>query len=324
MKQESNKEEIQVEKNLKKINIDFENLHIGKITKKLEGILPYKYSNILVYAFIGKSGSGKSFRAQKIAFENNIETIIDDGLLIKHNRVLAGTSAKRAKTKVNTIKKALFMFKEEQTEIRDAFKREKVKSVLILGTSDGMVEKIQTNLGLPTISKKIYIEDIATKEEIEKAIYIRRTEGKHIVPVPTFEIKKDFSGIIMYPFRRFSNKKHKRNRFEIDDLPDKTIIRPTFSYLGKFTIKDKFFRDIIKIESKKIKGISAVHNIIIEKDEAREEMMVSLELVIFYGFNIFEVVKSFNEAIRKIIERTTAVNNIYIDIKVSDINISGK
>ena len=41
MKQESNKEEIQVEKNLKKINIDFENLHIGKITKKLEGILPY-------------------------------------------------------------------------------------------------------------------------------------------------------------------------------------------------------------------------------------------------------------------------------------------
>ena len=53
-------------------------------------------------------------------------------------------------------------------------------------------------------------------------------------------------------------------------------------------------------------------------------MMVSLELVIFYGFNIFEVVKSFNEAIRKIIERTTAVNNIYVDIKISDINISEK
>ena len=47
-----------------------------------------------VYAFVGPSGTGKSYRAQLVASENNIHYIIDDGLLIDENEVLAGTSAK--------------------------------------------------------------------------------------------------------------------------------------------------------------------------------------------------------------------------------------
>ena len=42
------------------------------------------------------------------------------------------------------------------------------------------------------IEKIIYIKDVSTKEEMEEAVRIRRTEGKHIVPVPTFEIKKEY------------------------------------------------------------------------------------------------------------------------------------
>ena len=47
-----------------------------------------------VLAFVGPSGTGKSYRAQLVARENNIHYIIDDGLLINENEVLAGTSAK--------------------------------------------------------------------------------------------------------------------------------------------------------------------------------------------------------------------------------------
>ena len=46
-----------------------------------------------VLAFVGPSGTGKSYRAQLVARENNIHYIIDDGLLINENEVLAGTSA---------------------------------------------------------------------------------------------------------------------------------------------------------------------------------------------------------------------------------------
>ena len=50
------------------------------------------FENIKVYAFVGPSGTGKSYRAQMVASERNIEDvhfIIDDGLLINDNRVVS-------------------------------------------------------------------------------------------------------------------------------------------------------------------------------------------------------------------------------------------
>ena len=65
-------------------------------------------SKTRVYAFVGPSGTGKSYRAQMVANENNIHYIIDDGLLVKDNDVVAGNSAKKAPTKIETVKKSNF------------------------------------------------------------------------------------------------------------------------------------------------------------------------------------------------------------------------
>ena len=56
-----------------------------------------------------------------------------------------------------------------------------------------MIAKIRESLDLPELTKTIYINEVATEEEMEKARNIRVTQGKHVIPVPTFEIKKDFS-----------------------------------------------------------------------------------------------------------------------------------
>ena len=146
-----------------------------------------------VLAFVGPSGTGKSYRAQLVARENNIHYIIDDGLLINENEVLAGTSAKKAPTKIETVKHALFIEEKEQADMKKAFKKYKPDSLLILGTSDKMIQKIIESLDLPPLEKTIYINEVATEEEMEKARNIRVTQGKHVIPVPTFEIKKDFS-----------------------------------------------------------------------------------------------------------------------------------
>ena len=69
-----------------------------------------------VYAFVGPSGTGKSYRAQMVANENNIHYIIDDGLLINENDVVAGNSAKKAPTKVETVKKAIFIDEKDRKE----------------------------------------------------------------------------------------------------------------------------------------------------------------------------------------------------------------
>ena len=178
----------------------------GAILKDLKEKMPFQMGKIKVYSFVGPSGTGKSYRAQMVASERNIEFIIDDGLLINNNQVIAGESAKKAPTKIETVKHALFYTEEEKQEIVKALKKYKPQSILLLGTSDGMVDKIAANLGLPEISERIYITDVATEQEMQTARKIRVTEGKHVIPVPTFEIKKDFSGFLLDPLQIFKSK----------------------------------------------------------------------------------------------------------------------
>ena len=121
-----------------------------------------------VYALIGKSGTGKSFQAVNLCRELNIESIIDDGLFICRNKVMAGISAKRQPTKVGAVKTALFTKDGHMEEVKGSIKRIRPSSVLVIGTSDGMVDKIVKRLDLPRIIKRIYIEDITT--EAERAI----------------------------------------------------------------------------------------------------------------------------------------------------------
>ena len=209
---------------------------------------------IKTYAFIGPSGTGKSYRAQYVAGQRDINYIIDDGLLIKDSQVIAGVSAKKALTKIETVKNALFINDEQKEEIQKAIRKYRPNSILILGTSDGMVDKIAENLELPQISERIYINEVATQEEMDTARKMRVTEGKHVIPVPTFEIKKDFSGFLLDPLQIFKSK----GKDEKPYIAEKSIIRPTFSYLGKFTISDSVFKDIIVTVAKKVDGVYRV------------------------------------------------------------------
>ena len=78
---------------------------------------------IKTYAFIGPSGTGKSYRAQYVAGQRDIKYVIDDGLLIKENQVIAGISAKKAPTKIETVKNALFLTEDKKVEIQKAIKK---------------------------------------------------------------------------------------------------------------------------------------------------------------------------------------------------------
>ena len=268
-------------------------------------------------------GTGKSYRAQKIAYDNNIETIIDDGLLIKGSRVIEGVSAKTAKTKVQTVKAALFSTEKEQERIRNSIKKERIKSILILGTSDEMVKRIQENLRLPKIEKTIYIQDVSTKEEMEEAVRIRRTEGKHIVPVPTFEIKKDFSGILLDPFqilKRGKKKDKKKNKKENAGV-ERSVIRPAFSYFGKYTIKDKVFKDIIRLVCDRIKGITEISTIRIDKAQNSNDIEISMNMEIAYGYNISEMAEEMKIQSKKELEYMTSVNISMVNVKIVKIEV---
>lgn len=272
---------------------------------------------IKTYAFIGPSGTGKSYRAQYVASQRDIKYVIDDGLLIKENQVIAGISAKKAPTKIETVKNALFLTEDKKVEIQKAIKKYRPDSILILGTSDGMVDKIANNLGLPPISERIYINEVATQEEMDTARRIRVTQGKHVIPVPTFEIKKDFSGYLLDPLQIFKSKGKNAEPY----IAEKSIIRPTFSYLGNFTISDSVFKDIIVTVAKKVDGIFKVMKIRVDKTQ-NDTAGVSLyvEVSVEYGANMMETLRVFKKETRREVENLTAMYISEVDIVAKEIH----
>ena len=186
-----------------------------------------------------------------------------------------------------------------------------------------MVKRIQENLKIPKIEKTIYIQDVSTKEEMEEAVRIRRTEGKHIVPVPTFEIKKDFSGILLDPFqilKRGKKKDKKKNKKENAGV-ERSVIRPAFSYFGKYTIKDKVFKDIIRLVCDRIQGITEISTIRIDKAQNSNDVEISMNMEIAYGYNIEEMAEEMKKQSKKELEYMTSVNISMVNVKIVKIEV---
>lgn len=301
---------------LQEIHDNIKNIASG-INEKIHNKIEEK--KIKVYAFVGPSGTGKSYRAQMVAASRDIEYIIDDGLLISGNSVIAGTSAKKAPTKIETVKNALFQDELKSLEIQEILKKRKAKSILILGTSDGMVQKIAKNLELPEISETIYIKDVATKDEMETARRIRVTEGKHVIPVPTLEIKKDFSGYLLDPLQIFKS----TGKDSAPYIAEKSLIRPTFSYMGNFTISDTAIKQIIEIALQKIKGVYKLHRAIVRRQEGGygDGVYIYIEIIIEFGYNLLEISETVKNRVRKEVENLTAMNVLKMEIMVKNIHL---
>ena len=196
------------------------------------------FNNITVFALVGPSGTGKSFRAKLLADKHGLEAIIDDGLLIQNDKILAGQSAKREKTYMGAVRVALFDDKGHRDQVAKVLQKMHIKKILILGTSEKMVQKIAMRLQLPAPSKIIKIEDIATKEEIEKAQRNRLIEGKHVIPVPALEIKHNYPKIFYDRVRIALKGGKKKTAGETGKVYEKTVVRPEFSKKGRLEISE--------------------------------------------------------------------------------------
>ena len=266
-----------------------------------------------VVAFVGPSGTGKSHRAIGVAFDNRCEGIIDDGLLIKGTKILAGTSAKNEDNRIQAVKRAIFTDDEHARVVREALAASGIKRLLIIATSDNMINKIVGRLQLDKPIKTVFINQIATKAEIKKARYSRLHDGKHIVPVPSVELKPHFTGYFAdLPYNIFS--KHRRQEKEAD----RSIVRPAFSFYGKLLIADGAIEDIINIIGKKAAGVKKVTDIKVRRrSDNSKGIVIFVEVVLYYGEKIFVVTKQLQAKIKKKVEYMTAmqVKNVNVSIR---------
>mgnify|MGYP003407668109 FL=1 len=197
-----------------------------------------KISGVSVMALIGESGTGKSFKSKLLAQKYGIDAIIDDGLLIQNDKILGGRSAKTEKTYMGAVRVALFDDKEHRDSVAKILKKSHIKKILLLGTSEKMVIKIATRLQLPPPSKIIKIEDIATREEIDKAIRSRQIEGKHVIPVPAIEIKRNYSQIFYDSIKVFFSKSARLLSKQTAKTFEKSVVTPEFSKKGRVSISE--------------------------------------------------------------------------------------
>ena len=256
-----------------------------------------------VIAFVGPSGTGKSYRSVKIASQYGADAIIDDGLLISHGKVVAGTSAKSEETMIASVKHALFMKSEQSKDIKQVLKEGKINCLMILGTSEGMANKIAKALEIGEIEQFIHIDDVATAEEMELAHNMRIKEGKHVIPVPTFEIKKDFSGYFLHPLRYLQRNLDKDT--DVDNS-DRSIVRPTFSYMGDYIISDNVIIAMAVHEAEKFDAVGRVMNINVRKTS--HGLHLDMTVTVKIGNNIPALCADIQRAVKYNIEKYTSVN----------------
>ena len=262
-----------------------------------------------IYGLSGKSGTGKSYNASELCYRLNIPAIIDDGLFIYGTSIAAGVSAKKQETRIGAVKTALFMDNDHCAQVRAAIRRTKPESILILGTSEDMVRKIADRLGLPAPVRIIHIEDITTQAQRSKASKERSEDGTHIIPAPTFEVKRQFSGYFIDPKRTFRGMRYKR-----PIATERTVVRPTFSYLGHYEISDKVITDIVHLMAEATPGVANVLWVSSQNSEAG--MYIRMVLQFEYGCRVRTAALAMQRAVADEVAYMTAFNVLGVEVEI--------
>ena len=283
-------------------------LYIVKNT--LWGIFPKR-----IIGLVGDPGTGKSFRAFLLAEKYKIEYLIDDGLLIKNQKILAGRSAKKEKLYITAVKRAIFQDPKHAKEVRLKLHKEKYRSVLILGTSDNMIYKICERLHLPKPEKMIRIEDIATEEEIRIAQKSRLSMGKHVMPIPLVEVRKKYPNLVLHAIHMFVDEpkglffKKKRKR-----LIEKTIVKPDFGVEGNISVTETA---LVQMVSHCITEYST--NIILQKVSILDEddgFSLMIKISVDYRKNSPDIFSKIQNVIKEKIENFTGIAIKRVDIDI--------
>ena len=181
-----------------------------------------------------------------------------------------------------------------------------------------MIHKIAKKLHLNVPKKIIKIEDIATKEEIEKARHSRHNEGKHIIPVPAIEVKRKHAQIFFNSIKIFI--KRKFNIFKKEDVFEKSIVQPVFSDTnrGKVTISEEAITQMvmhcIKEFNPKIKvtKITLIHQSHFYK--------INISLRVAYGIQLSGLIHNLQNYIIENIEKFTGLIIKTVNITVDTIS----
>lgn len=269
-----------------------------------------------VYALIGASGTGKSHRASLLAYQKGINYIIDDGLLIKRNTILAGISAKREKTRMGATKRAIFLDPEHASDVQKKIEEARPDKILVVGISKHMVRRISERLNILHPGEIIHIEDIATSHQIALARETREKENRHVVPLPTFAIEKHFPGFVINSIKSFFLKKD-YSTFTPPKPMEQSIVRPLYSTLGNFFLSENVIEQIAVHAAQQQEGVAKARKTAVYS--SNNGMILNIDITLNYRKqrNIPDLLKKVQETVKKDLENLTGSH-------ISSVNVTAR
>lgn len=276
-----------------------------------------------IVSFTGKSGTGKSYQATSLAQRRGFDAIIDDGLLIYKGQIVAGTSAKKCASKAAAMRTALFNYEDHRNEVKSALVRYQPETLMIIGTSDRMTNIIAEQLGLHEPEERIYIEDVTTEEERAEAAHHRNDEGEHVIPAPVAQLRRDFAGYFMNPLKFIRDRARgnvvggRPDREEDEGPADRTVVRPQFSYYGKFSISEQVIRDIIRIAALKYEDSLVVADRM--SNGRQNNMSVTIDVRAIKDPGSVDKCIEFQKDVHEAIANMTAFTIDSVNVRISDI-----
>ncbi len=243
-----------------------------------------------VTAIYGESGTGKSTSALAFAHEKNIEAIIDDGLLIHNGKIIAGLSAKFEKNTLTAVKRAIFSDDNHANLVRKNIEERHFKTILIIGTSIKMVNRIAERLHIAPIDSYVKIESIRSEEEIRLAKYIREINGKHTMPLPHSEVEQNFFKRMIQKGRDiFSSKREK--------IGETTLVSPDFHPQTIF-VDSKVYEQVIHYVVSSHHAIKYVHRIIFRFTDHLPILIVEVSIKAPVTYNVWDEMNGIQQEIQ--------------------------
>lgn len=267
--------------------------------------------NIEIFAFVGPAGTGKSHRATHVAKQNGIDIIIDDGLLISRGRILAGRSAKSEINRLRAIRRAIFEYQDHRDEVVKYLTKNPPKRLMILATSDDMIVKIISRLGLNYPEKFIYISDISTPEEINAALRERREKKQHVVPVAKAQIQQNFAGKLVSQIRGFFRGRDKEES-------SNTIVKPLFSFNGRVSIESNAIIEMCRKLLEFRGHVKKIRDIDLDIYDDKIEITIELDLILA-NMNALSIAKTLQRRLRSSISYFTGMDVRRVNIRVNEI-----
>ena len=280
-----------------------------------------------VYALIGKSGTGKSFRAKLVAEKYGIDYIIDDGLLIQGTSIVAGKSAKREKVYISAVRTALFDDPLHRHEVIKAVRSRKIRKILLLGTSKRMAARCAERLNLPPPSKVVFIEEISSQDDIRRAQRSRNEEGKHVIPVPSIEVERDHPHLIANSIKVLSKigRGFGRRKTQGERVYEKSVVRPSFDgeERGKVAISENALGQMIAHCVDEFDGEMTVKKVKIKPSGGVYHMRADVQIP-YRNKNPNENLRELRDYVVERIERFTGIIIAEFDLVISSVSRRGK